>query len=281
MKLEGKVVLITGASPNIMGGIAEAMANEGASIVAVDVNPEFANGMAAGIEKQGGKALSVVCDVSKEAQVQSTIARAKEAFGGVDVLVHGAVIQIRKGLLDMPYEEYRRQIEVILGGVFLFSKYTAQLMIDQGRGGNIIVIASTEAHQGTVDGIGYGTAKSGLLNFARATAMELSEYGIRVNTLTPTATDSAEGLERAKRWGVQWGRPPSPAGLKLMEARRKAVPLQQFPSSSDYGKAAVFLASDDARMITGIDLRVDAGNIARYWGWMPDKENPLNQRTGR
>src|SRR6266540_4785985 len=99
---------------------------------------------------------------------------------------------------------------VILGGTFLMTKHVAEAMIEQGRKGSMVNIISTEGHQGNPGNIGYGTAKSGLLNFTRSVAMELAEYGIRVNSLTPTATDPAEGLARVAEWGVTWGQPELP-----------------------------------------------------------------------
>lgn len=273
VKLEGKVAVITGTSPNIMGGIAEGMADEGAKIVAVDIRPDYANGCANAIIKRGGQAIGVPCDVTNEEQVKATIAQAREVFGGVDILVNGAVLQNQKGLLEMPVDEWRRQIDIILTGYFLFSKYAAMAMIEQGRRGCIINIVSTEGHQGNPGSIGYGTAKAGLLNFTRQVAMELAEYGIRVNSLTPTATDPRDGIDRAERWGVQWGPPTRPAPGQgftgLLEERRKMTPLLKLPTPWHYARAAVFLASDDAEMITGFDLRVDAGNVAKYWGWNP------------
>ena len=122
--------------------------------------------------------------------------------------------------------------------------------------------------------MGYGTGKGGLLNFTRSVAMELAEFGIRVNSLTPTATDPTEGTERAARWGAQW------PGPRLGQRRRgmlpdssKGVPMQKLPSPSHYARAAAFLASDDADMITGLDLRIDAGAISRYWLWDPGASN--------
>ena len=148
MKLAGKVALITGTSPNIGGGIAEGLADEGAKVVCVDVHPDYANGCADSITKRGGQAIGVVCDVTQEDQVQAAVARVKETFGGVDVLVNGAVIFNTKGVLEMPLAEWSRQIAIILTGAFLFTKYVARLMIDQGRKGSIINIISTAGHQG-------------------------------------------------------------------------------------------------------------------------------------
>jgi NAD(P)-dependent dehydrogenase (short-subunit alcohol dehydrogenase family) len=268
MKLAGKVALLAGSSPNINAGIAYGLADEGAKVVCVDVNPTYADACAAAIRGRGGDALGVTCDVTDEEQVRAAVAAARETYGGVDVLINGAVIQIRKGLLQMSVGEFRRQLDVSLTGAFLFSKYVAELMIAQGRRGNIINIISTEGHQGNPGNVGYGTAKSGLLNFTRSVAMELAEYGIRVNSLTPTATDPAEGFARAAEWGVAWD---LPAIERRPDTTRgeQGVPLGQRPSPRHYARAAVFLASDDAEMVTGTDLRVDAGTNARYWRWNP------------
>ncbi len=268
MKLQGKVALVTGTSPNIGGGIAEGLADEGAKVVCVDILPDNANQCAAAITSRGGQAVGVVCDVTNEAQVKATVDRATEAFGGVDLLVNSAVIFNQKGVLDMSLEEWTRQTSIILTGTFLFTKYVAQLMINQKRHGNIINIISTAGHQGQPRNVGYCTGKSGLLNFTRSVAMELVDYGIRVNSLTPTATDPREGLERAERWGRD---PGDQRIVQMFEPFRKGAPMRKLPSPNHYAKAIAFLASDEAEMITGMDLRVDAGTIARYWAWTPEQ----------
>jgi len=264
VKLAGKVALITGTSPNIGAGIAEGMAAEGARIVCVDIVPQNAEQCAAAIVRGGGEALSVVCDVTDEDQVRAAVQRAGAAFGGVDILVNNAVIFNQKGVLDMPLAEWTRQMAVILTGAFLCTKYVAQAMIERQRGGSIINIASTAAHQGQYRNVGYCTGKSGILNFTRSVAMELAQHGIRVNSLTPTATDPEESFDRAVAWGRERPRRRS-GGLDF----QKLVPMQKLPQPRHYAKAAVFLASDDAEMITGFDLRVDAGAIAKYWPWVP------------
>lgn len=267
MKLQGKVALVTGTSPNIGGGIAEGLADEGAKVVCVDILPDNANQCAASIVQRGGEAIGVVCDVANEDQVKSTVARATDAFGGVDLLVNSAVIFNQKGVLDMLLAEWTRQTSIILTGAFLFTKYVAQLMIDRKRQGNIINIISTAGHQGQPRNVGYCTGKSGLLNFTRSVAMELVDYGIRVNSLTPTATDPRESLERGERWGRG---PGDQRIVQMFEPFRKGAPMRKLPSPRNYAKAIAFLASDDAEMITGMDLRVDAGTVARYWAWTPE-----------
>jgi len=265
MKLTDKVAIVTGTSPNIGGGIAGGLADEGATVVCVDAVADNARQCAAWIGKRGGHALGIVADTTDEAQVAAMVARACAAYGGVDILVNNAGILGGESVLDMPLERWNRQIAVNLTGTFLCTKHVARAMVERKRGGSIINIASTAAHQGQPGNIGYCTSKSGLLNFTRAAAMDLVTHKIRVNSLTPTATDVAESHERA----VEWGRPRPEARGRLLDFA-KMIPAGTLPSPRHYARAAVFLASDDAEMITGFDLRVDAGAIAKYWPWMPN-----------
>lgn len=267
MKLSGKVALITGVSPNIGGGIAEELWAAGASIVAVDTNADNANDCAKYINAHGGRALAIECDVTDEAQVARSVDDAVKQFGSVDILVNNAAFFNQKGVLDMSYAEWQAQTGVILDGAFLFTRHVAKAMIGAGRPGCMINIISTAGHQGQPGNVAYSTSKMGLINFTNSVAMELASKGIRVNSLTPTATDPAESFERARRWGRDVSEDPNVSAL--MEKFSNHVPMQKLPKPSDYGKAAVFLASDDAAMITGTDLRVDAGAVSKYWAWDP------------
>ena len=265
MKLSGKVAIVTGTSPNIGGGIAGGLADEGARVVCVDVVAENARQCAGWITKRGGEALGIVCDTTDEAQVEAMVKRVGDAHGGVDVLVNNAGILGGTTVLEMPLERWTRQLAVNLTGTFLCTKHVARLMVERQRRGSIIVIVSTAGHQGQAGNIGYCTSKSGLLNFTRAAAMDLAKHRIRVNSLTPTATDQEEGVERA----VEWGRARPERRGRLLDFA-KMIPTGTLPSPRHYARAAVFLASDDAEMITGFDLRVDAGAIAKYWPWTPN-----------
>jgi NAD(P)-dependent dehydrogenase (short-subunit alcohol dehydrogenase family) len=270
MKLDGKVALVTGTSPNIGGGICERLAAAGAALVCVDSRAENAADCARFISGNNGRAISITCDVTDERQVIAAVDSAREALCGIDILVNNAAIFNRKGVIDMPLDEWQRQISIILTGTFLFTKSVAKLMIDQRRKGSIINIISTAGHQGEPNNIAYCTAKAGLLNFTRSAAMELVGYGIRVNSLTPTATDPSESFERGARWGRKARNPEQL--LRVFEPFRTRIPTGKLPAPTDYGNAVVFLASDDAAMITGTDLRVDAGAVARYWAWDPSGE---------
>jgi len=265
VRLEGKIAIVTGTSPNIGGGIAEGLAEEGATVVCVDLAADNASQCAEAIRRRGGQALGITCDVTDEGQVEAMVARARETYGGVDVLVNNAGILGGLSVLEMPVERWNRQIAVNLTGTFLCTKHVARVMVAGRRRGSIVVVVSTAGHQGQAGNIAYSTSKSGLLNFTRAAAMDLARHGIRVNSLTPTATDTDEAADRA----VAWGRPrpePRTRGLDFP----KMVPMGKLPSPRHYAHAVAFLASDGAEMITGIDLRVDAGAIAKYWPWIPN-----------
>ena len=265
MRLEGKIAIVTGTSPNIGGGIAEGLAEEGATVVCVDLAADNASQCAEAIRRRGGQALGIACDVTDEGQVEAMVARARETYGGVDVLVNNAGILGGLSVLEMPLERWNRQIAVNLTGTFLCTKHVARLMVAGRRRGSIVVVVSTAGHQGQAGNIAYSTSKSGLLNFTRAAAMDLARHGIRVNSLTPTATDTDEAADRA----AAWGRPrpePRTRGLDFP----KMIPMGKLPSPRHYAHAVAFLASDEAEMITGIDLRVDAGAIAKYWPWIPN-----------
>jgi NAD(P)-dependent dehydrogenase (short-subunit alcohol dehydrogenase family) len=265
VRLEGKIAIVTGTSPNIGGGIAEGLAEEGATVVCVDLAADNASQCAEAIRRRGGQALGITCDVTDEGQVEAVVPRARETYGGVDVLVNNAGILGGLSVLEMPVERWNRQIAVNLTGTFLCTKHVARAMVAGRRRGSIVVVVSTAGHQGQAGNIAYSTSKSGLLNFTRAAAMDLARHGIRVNSLTPTATDTDEAADRA----VAWGRPrpePRPRGLDFA----KMVPMGKLPSPHHYARAVAFLASDDAELITGTDLRVDAGAIAKYWPWIPN-----------
>ena len=266
MKLADKVVAITGTSPNIGGGIAEALAAEGAAVACIDAHAANADDCAAALRKAGARAIEIPADVTDEGEIAAAFERIAAELGPVDVLVNNAAIFNQKGVLDMPLAEWSRQLAVILDGAFLCTAAAARAMVERKRGGSIINVISTAGHQGQPRNVGYCTAKAGLLNFTRSVAMELAPHGIRVNSLTPTATDPSESLDRAERWGRKR---PSERIVQAFESFRRGVPMQRLPVPSDYGRAVAYLASDDARSVTGTDLRVDAGAVARYWAWNP------------
>jgi len=262
-RLAGRVAIVTGASPNIGGTLARGLAAEGARLVLTDVNEASAKATADSIAAIDGEAIVVVGDVTDPDHAADAVGQAEQRWGRVDVLVNNAVWFNQKGLLDMPLEEYRRQLDIILSGAFIFTRAVAESMIRTGDGGSVINVLSTAAWQGQPGNIGYATGKSGLINFTRSVAIELAEHRIRVNGLTPTATmpedpatlrRATEVAGAAPRWAMDF---------------TGQFPWHRLPTPSDYVPAAVFLASDDAAMITGTNITVDGGATAKYWPWRP------------
>lgn len=266
MKLLGKVAIVTGTSPNIGGGIAEALAAEGATIVAIDARRENAEACAEAIRVMGGQAIGIRCNVVDEGEVTAAVEQAVASYGRIDILVNNAAIFNQKDIATMTLMEWRQVTSIILDGAFLFTKYATANMVPH-RSGVVINVVSTAGHQGQPGNIAYTTAKAGMLNFTRSAAMEYARHGIRVVSLTPTATEVGEMIERARRWNLDLGPLPDYSAITARFASR--IPMKALPKPSDYGAAAVFLASDDAAMITGSDLRVDGGAVARYWAWEP------------
>ena len=270
-RLAGKVALVTGASPNIGGTIASGFAAEGARVACNDLRPVVAEARAGRIRADGGEALAVPGDVTDEAAVATLVERVLAEWGRIDVLVNNAVRFNTKGVLDMPVEEFRRQVDVILGGAFLVTQQVARSMIDRRVGGSIVNILSTAAWQGQAGNIGYCTAKSGMINFTRSAAMELAPHGIRVNGFTPTATmpDDPELAERFRR--ATAGAPA--AGMDFAGQ----LPMGRLPTPADYVGALVYLASDDSAMTTGTNITVDGGALAKYWPQRPARAGPAGQ----
>lgn len=264
-RLADKVAVVTGTSPNIGGTLAAGLAKEGARVVCTDLSGDVAEACAAGIRADGGEAIAVAGDVTDPSHANEAISQALSRWGRVDILVNNAVFFRQQGLLSMPYDVYRAQLDVILGGAFLFTRAAATAMIERGEGGSVINVLSTAAFQGQPGNIGYSTAKSGLLNFTRSVAMELAQYNIRVNGFAPTATA-----------------PTNPAAIAQMEELvtrpqefqmdfSAQMPMSRLPAPQDYVGAVVFLASDEASMVTGTSITVDGGAGAKYWPWIPHR----------
>jgi NAD(P)-dependent dehydrogenase (short-subunit alcohol dehydrogenase family) len=265
-RLSGKTAIVTGASPNIGGALASGLAGEGARVVCTDISLDVAERCAAGIVELGGEAVAVAGDVTDPAHADEAVAAAVERWGSVDILVNNAVWFNQKGLLDMPVEEYRRQLDIILGGAFLLTRAVAASMVGSGVRGSIVNVLSTAALQGQPGNIGYSTGKSGLLNFTRSAAMDLARHGIRVNGLTPTATAPSDAGVRAAMDELMNG--SGPHALDFVGQ----MPLGRLPSPQDYVGALLFLASDDSVMVTGTNVVVDGGATAKYWPWTPHPE---------
>ena len=255
MRLENRVAIVTGAGRNIGEAIAIAFAGEGAKVAVVDVRREAADAVAAAINKtQPGAALAVAADVSSESDVERMVAQVNEQFGGIDVLVNNAALTDHTPVLELEEEEWDRVLAVSLKSVFLCTKHAGKRMVEQGRGGRIINIASTSGHRGRPDATAYSAAKAGVLNLTRTLAIQLSPYGIRVNSITPNRVGSPVGEENLPEQG---------RGVSNLVGRQGMPP--------DIAAAAVFLASDEADFMAAADMLLDGGSMA---GGMPFQVSP-------
>lgn len=279
ISLAGKVALVTGTGPNIGSGLALSLAVAGAKVACNDVKSDVAEAAAERILRNGGEAIAIPGDVTDEPTVRDYINTVLEKWGRIDILVNSAGVLGGKSVLDYDVDAFNRQLLTNCTGNFLNTKYVASSMIERGIKGSIICIVSTAGWQGQADNIGYCTSKGGIIQFVRAAAMDLAQYGIRVNSFTPTVTSPDNPELIAIRQASQASRPPSAEGT----ARRGVVnfsgmiPMREQPTPTDYGYVVSFLASDMARLITGTDFRVDGGALAKYWPYVPpaDGDGPL------
>ncbi len=269
-RLAGRVAIVTGASPNIGGTLAAGLAAHGAKVCCNDLRAEVAEASAGAILSDGGEAFGHAGDVTDSDYVASLVAAVMQRWGRVDVLINNAVQFNPKGVLDMPVDQFRRQVDIIMGGAFLMTQTVAKAMIDAGVGGSIINILSTAAWQGQAGNIGYCSAKSGMINFTRSAAMELAPYGIRVNGFTPTATmPNDEALAARFTAGAA-------AAAKGGMDFTGQLPMGRLPNPNDYVGAIVYLASDDAAMVTGTNITVDGGALAKYWPQSPAQRKDVS-----
>ena len=245
MRLENKVAIVTGAGRNIGEDIANTFAAEGAKVAVVDLDKGRGERVTGGINAASpDHALQVVCDVSSAASVEGMVKTVVQKWGGVDILVNNAAWTDRKTILDLTEEEWDKVMNISLKSVFLCTKFAARVMVDQKRRGRIVNISSTSGHTGRKDATAYTAAKAAILNLTRSLAVQLSPYGIRVNSVTPNRIGSPVGEDLV----------PENRYVSNLVGRR-GVP-------QDIANAVLFLASDEADFITAADLLVDGGAMA-------------------
>ena len=240
MKLLNKVAFVTGAGQGMGRAIVRHFAEQGAIVVAADINLEAARQT---IEGLGDKALAVSCNVADSDSVATAMAAVHERFGSLDVVVNNAGIGSIDAFADTPDEHWQRVIGVNLTGTFFCSREAVKLMLKATTPGVIINISSTAA----VTGEGpshYCAAKAGVMGLTRSMARELASNGIRVNTIVPGPTNTPMMADIPEDW---------------MQSMLKAIPLGRMGETDEIARVAAFLASDDASFITGQNLAVNGG----------------------
>lgn len=275
-RLENKVAIVFGAGPNIGGTIAHFMGREGARVAVADLNLAAAEGTVAFLKERGIDAFSLQGNVTREADVIRMVSETVERFGHVDSAVNMAGRVHWSHVLDMDIEDWSESVLSFPTAGMLTTKYVAKAMIAAGHGGSIIHLLSTAAHFGEAAGSAYTTAKAGLLSFARSAAMDLAGYGIRVNTVTPCAMEhQLWTLMKDEILDPDWQRPER-MSFYSRDEYLKMLPMQRFPRASDLAWATVFLASDEASVITGVDIPVDAGLRHKYPTWTPGNNSGVS-----
>lgn len=258
MRLANKKAIVTGAAAGIGKSIALALANEGADVVVADVQTEKAQAVVKEIQSKGRRSLALTCDVSKSNLVDEMIGKAYEFLGGLDILVNNAAVISNGKFWEVDDATWEKVLRTNLFSVFYCSRAAARLMIPQKKGGRIINMSSIHATLSEPDAGPYTAAKGAIEAFSRTMATELAPYKILVNCIAPGATYS------------ELTTPMYTESVK--QALFQRVPLREIAQPEWIAAGVVFVASDDARYMTGQVLTLDGGYVmdgslpgAKYW----------------
>ena len=255
-ELQGRIAVVTGAGSGLGKSIAIGLAKAGAMVALVDIDKKAAEGI---IRKtQNPQMMAIKCDVTSESSVNNAFEAVLREWGGIDILVNAAGIAPPYGLVDMPVDKWRLALDVNLTGYFLMAQAAAKIMIRQGIGGSIINLSSKSGLEPSKNNTAYTTTKAGELAMARGWAMELGEFGIRVNCVA-----AGNVFEGSKIWNPEYIKICAKKyGIKPEEVITYYVnktALKREIKGQDIADAVVFLCSDKARTITGQTLVADSG----------------------
>jgi NAD(P)-dependent dehydrogenase (short-subunit alcohol dehydrogenase family) len=243
----GRTAIVTGAGQGIGRAIAQRFAADGANVVVVDLNGDAATAVAESIVADGGRAMAAATDVTDAVAVRSMVARAIEAFGGVDVLVNNAGILRSTRIVDISPDEWDLVLDVNLKASFLCSQAVHDSMASRG-GGRIVHMASMAGRAtSTLGGAHYSTAKAGVLGFSRHLAREWAKDGITSNAVSPGIVDTP--MVRGSTDDTR------------MAAVLASIPLGRLADPAEIANLVCFLASDEAAYITGANVDIHGGEL--------------------
>ncbi len=249
--LRDKVAIITGARRGMGRTHALILAKAGAKVVVSDISEEDCQKVVDEIEKEGGEALAVKCDVSKKEEVEEMVKKTIERFDKVDILVNNAGICQFKPFLELTEEEWDRTLDINLKGYFLCAQTAAKEMAKQ-KSGVIINIASVAMGQqgiGISNIVHYCASKGGIVGMTEALAVELAPFNIRVNAISPGMIETPM-IDSVKE------------DPKTMEAMLAQVPMHRAGKPEEVSNLVLFLASDESSYMTGSTVVVDGGWLA-------------------
>lgn len=256
LDLSGKTAIVTGGSRGIGLGIATRLAEAGANVVIASLSEEGMNEALKGLVSKGWKAKGVKADVSKEEDVKNMIEFAVDNFGSLDIMVNNAGIFPSVLVSAMSKENFDKVISTNLGGVFLCTKYSAEQMVKQGKGGKIINVTSIDALHPSMVGLAhYDASKHGVWGFTKNCALEFAPHKIWVNAIAPggIATPGVQEMQKPAAKGVDM--------TKVMESFMNKIPMHRMGEPDEIGKVALFLASDMSSYMTGSQIVVDGGAL--------------------
>jgi 3-hydroxybutyrate dehydrogenase len=256
MKLQGKSAIITGAASGIGKDIALVFAHEGCKVAIADLNIAAADATASEIRANGGQAIGVAMDVVNEDAVNAGVEATVKAFGGVDILVSNAGIQIVHPVEEFSYADWKKMLAIHLDGAFLTTRACLQHMYKSGRGGSIIYMGSVHSKEASKLKAPYVTAKHGLIGLAKVVAKEGAAHNVRANVICPgfvrTPLVDKQIPEQAKALGI------SEADV-IKNVMLKETVDGQFTTVDDVAQTALFFAAFPTNALTGQSLIVSHG----------------------
>ena len=250
--LEDRIAVVTGAGQGIGLGVARALAAQGACVVIGELVPERGERAAAGMVAEGYRAGAIQLDVSRPESCSALVDAVLGEHGRIDILVNCAGIFTAHRSEEFPEEDWRRQIDVLLNGVFFTTQEVVRRAMIPQQSGSVVTVASIGGMGGWPMRAAYNAAKAGVIVLNEVLATEWARHGIRLNCVSPGVTRT-EMIEKAIA-----------AGASSMDRYRNRTPLGRIAAVEEIASAVLFLVSDRASYITGENLRVDGGWVP--WG---------------
>jgi 3-hydroxybutyrate dehydrogenase len=256
MRLKDKSAIITGAASGIGKDIALVFAREGAKVAIADLNKEAADATAAEIRAAGGQAIGIAMNVTDEKAVGDGVAATVAAFGGVDILISNAGIQIVHPLEEFSYADWKKMMAIHVDGAFLTTRACLPHMYKSGRGGSVIYMGSVHSKEASLLKAPYVTAKHGLIGLAKVVAKEGAAHGVRANVICPgfvrTPLVEKQIPEQAQALGIS-------EDDVIKKVMLKDTVDGEFTTVDDVAQVALFFASFPTNALTGQSLVVSHG----------------------
>lgn len=254
MKFSGKTVLVTGAASGIGRATAIAFAKAGANVVLSDISEEVQT-VAANIQKEGGQAIAMTCDIADWSSVEALVATAAATYGALTCAVNSAGIagQVSLSTHEYPFEAWNQQIAVNLTGAWYFLKATTKQMLQNG-GGAIVMVASAAGLRGQPENSPYAATKHGVVGLTRTAALEYATHNIRVNCVCPTAIETPM---------IMHGRRKLAENPVALEAAKNYQAMKRMGQPEEVAAVNLWLCSDQASFITGRAMPVDGGALVK------------------